>query len=120
VLTVVMIASPSATVGEERAERVADRAARSTGTGRAFDGAGPRGTGHGPRFPFLGTGDRLRSHTTAPVRTLELLRRYHPSTRIDAPPGGFAVPICTRRSTAPLDFSPIHAWRTREASDDGP
>lgn len=120
------------------------------------------------RFPFLGTGERLRYHlslahadpgrdratlwgwldsrdaaraveaaltrelsghvlvnvaapdTTALVPTLELLRRYHPSARIDAPLDGFAVPICTRRSIELLGFTPIHAWRTPEASDDGP
>jgi nucleoside-diphosphate-sugar epimerase len=120
------------------------------------------------RFPFLGTGRRLRHHlslvhadpgrdratlwgwldsrdaaravaaaltrqlsghvllnvaapdTTALIPTADLLRRYHPGTRVDTPLDGFAVPISTRRSTEVLGFTPIHAWRTPEASDDGP
>lgn len=120
------------------------------------------------RFPFLGTGERLRRHlsrvhadpgrdraelwgwldsrdaaraveaaltralsghvlvnvaapdTTSLVPTCELLRRYHPSTRVDAPLDGFAAPISTRRGTELLGFTPIHAWRTPEATDDGP
>lgn len=116
------------------------------------------------RFPFLGTGVRLRRHfahvhadhgreratlwgwldtrdaaravataltrpleghlvlniaapdTTALIPTLELMRRYHPNTRIDAPLDGFAVPISTRRSTELLGFTPIHTWRTPEDS----
>lgn len=120
------------------------------------------------RFPFLGTGERLRHHlslthadpgqgratlwswldsrdaaravgaaltrelsghvllnvaapdTTALVPTAELMRRYHPGSRVDEPLDGFAVPISTRRSTDMLGFTPIHSWRTSEASDDGP
>jgi nucleoside-diphosphate-sugar epimerase len=119
------------------------------------------------RFPFLGTGQRLRAHlsfvhadpgrdrgslwawldsrdaaraveaaltcelsghvllniaapdTTSWAPTGELLRRYHPGARIDAPLDGFATPISTRRSAEVLGFTPIHAWRTPEASDDG-
>lgn len=112
------------------------------------------------RFPFLGTGERLRSQldriredpgrdrgalwgwldtrdaarvivaaltspieghtvvnaaapdTTSLIPTMELMRRYHPSTRIDAPLDGFTTPISTRRSTELLGFTPIHTWRT--------
>ena len=114
------------------------------------------------RFPFLGTGARLRRHlafvqadpggdrgalwgwldtrdaaravaaaltrplgghvllnvaapdTTALIPTAELLRRYHPGTRIADPLEGFAAPISTRRSRGLLGFTPIHAWRTTE------
>jgi len=116
------------------------------------------------RFPFLGTGERLRYHlsrvhadpgfdraglwgwldtrdaaravsstltrplaghvsitvtapdTTALVPTAELLRRYHPSTRIDAPLPGFDVPYATRRGRELLDFTPVHTWRTTEGT----
>lgn len=116
------------------------------------------------RFPFLGTGERLRHHlsrvhadpafdraglwgwldtrdaaravsstlirplaghvsitvtapdTTALLPTVELLRRYHPTTRIDAPLPGFDVPFATRRGRELLDFTPVHAWRTTEAT----
>jgi nucleoside-diphosphate-sugar epimerase len=111
------------------------------------------------RFPFLGTGERLRHHlsrvhadpgvdraglwgwldtrdaaravsatltrpltghvsvtvaapdTSALVPTVELLRRYHPTTRIDMPLPGFQVPFAIRRGRELLDFTPIHAWR---------
>jgi nucleoside-diphosphate-sugar epimerase len=52
--------------------------------------------------------------TTALVPTTELLRRYHPTTRIDAPLDGFDVPFSTRLSRKLLGFTPIHAWRTTE------
>ncbi|CAG6390917.1 NAD(P)-dependent oxidoreductase [Streptomyces cocklensis] len=113
------------------------------------------------RFPFLGTGDRLRRHlervhadprvdrgslwgwldtrdaaraiglaltapldghtvvnvaapdTTALVPTADLVRRYHPGTRFDAPLEGFAVPFATRRSQELLGFATRHAWRPR-------
>jgi nucleoside-diphosphate-sugar epimerase len=116
------------------------------------------------RFPFLGTGERLRRHlsfvqadpgadrgalwgwldtrdaaravaaaltrplgghvllnvaapdTTVRIPTMELMRRYHPGTRIDAPLDGFAVPISTRRSRGLLGFTPIHTWRTSEGT----
>jgi nucleoside-diphosphate-sugar epimerase len=54
--------------------------------------------------------------TTALVPTVELLRRYHPATRIDAPLPGFEVPFATRRGRELLDFTPIHAWRTTEGT----
>ena len=111
------------------------------------------------RFPFLGTGDRLRRHiatvhrdpgsdrgslwgwldsrdaaravgaalaapltghtvvnvaapdTTALEPTRELLRRYHPGTRVEAPLDGFAVPFSTERSRDLLGFAPLHTWR---------
>lgn len=114
------------------------------------------------RFPFLGSGERLRRHlaevhadpgreraalwgwldtrdaaravtaaltrpldghtvinvaapdTTALVPTTELMRRYHPDTRIDQPldgHDGFATPISTRRSAELLGFTAVHAWR---------
>ncbi|HXA62990.1 MAG TPA: NAD(P)-dependent oxidoreductase [Streptosporangiaceae bacterium] len=56
--------------------------------------------------------------TTALVPTTELLHRYHPTTRIDAPLDGFDVPFSTRLSHELLDFTPIHAWRTTK--DDTP
>ena len=52
--------------------------------------------------------------TTSLIPTAELMRRYHPGTRIDAPLDGFAVPISTQRSTELLGFTPIHTWRTPE------
>jgi nucleoside-diphosphate-sugar epimerase len=112
------------------------------------------------RFPFLGTGERLRRHlarvhadpgvdaaalwgwldtrdaagavasaltrpleghvlinvaapdTTALIPTAELLRRYHPAARIDAPIEGFEVPFSIRRSRELLGFASVHAWRT--------
>lgn len=112
------------------------------------------------RFPFLGTGERLRAHldavhkdpgcdrgslwgwldsrdaaraigaalrapaeghtvvnvaapdTTALEPTEELLRRYHPATRLDAPLPGFAVPFSLARCHELLDFTPVHTWRT--------
>lgn len=111
------------------------------------------------RFPFLGTGERLRTHiarvhadpgfdrrslwawldsrdaaraigaaltapldghtvinvtapdTTALEPTAELLRRYHPGTRLDPAPAGFGVPFSIRRSRDLLGFAPVHAWR---------
>ncbi|UWE10476.1 NAD-dependent epimerase/dehydratase family protein [Actinacidiphila bryophytorum] len=111
------------------------------------------------RFPFLGTGERLRRQlarvhadpgvdrgslwgwldtrdaaraigaaltapltghtvvnvaapdTTALVPTEELMRRYHPGTRIDPALPGFAVPFATRRSRDLLGFTPQHTWR---------
>nr|WP_237555141.1 NAD(P)-dependent oxidoreductase [Streptomyces sp. SID4948] len=114
------------------------------------------------RFPFLGTGDRLRQHLarvhhdpafdrgglwgwldtrdaaraigaalTAPLTghtvvnvaapdtsalepTAELLRRYHPETRLDAPLEGFAVPFSTRRGRELLGFTPLYTWRGRQ------
>lgn len=116
------------------------------------------------RFPFVGTGERLRKHlatvhadpgfevgglwgwldtrdaagavasaliapltghsvvnvlapdTMALLPTVELLARYHPSTRIEAPLAGFATPFDTRRCRELLDFTPQHSWR---AADDG-
>jgi nucleoside-diphosphate-sugar epimerase len=118
------------------------------------------------RFPFLGTGQRLRTHlsfvhadpgrdrgslwgwldsrdaaraveasltcelsghvllniaapdTTSLVPTAELMRRYHPDTRIDAPLDGFATPISIRRGAEVLGFTPVHTWRTPETSND--
>jgi nucleoside-diphosphate-sugar epimerase len=112
------------------------------------------------RFPFLGTGERLRTHltrvhrdpgvdrgslwgwldsrdaaraiaaaltapveahtvinvaapdTSALVPTGELLRRYHPTARLDAPVHGFTVPFSLVRSRELLDFTPLHTWRT--------
>jgi nucleoside-diphosphate-sugar epimerase len=52
--------------------------------------------------------------TTCLVPTMELMRRYHPSARVDAPLDGFATPISTRRSAELLGFTPIHTWRTPE------
>ncbi|BBB02173.1 putative NAD-dependent epimerase/dehydratase [Actinacidiphila reveromycinica] len=111
------------------------------------------------RFPFLGTGERLRAHLadvhrdpgvesgalwgwldtrdaaraigaalTAPVEghpvvnvtapdttalrpTAELLRRYHPAARVEAPLDGFAVPFDLTRSRDLLGFTARHTWR---------
>jgi nucleoside-diphosphate-sugar epimerase len=111
------------------------------------------------RFPFLGTGERLRTQlarvhqdpgcdrgslwgwldtrdaaraigaalaaplsghtvinvaapdTSALEPTAELLRRYHPGARFDAPLDGFAVPFSTRRSRDLLGFVPRYSWR---------
>lgn len=111
------------------------------------------------RFPFLGTGERLRAHLaavhrdpgaerselwgwldtrdaaraigaalTAPVEghlvinvaapdttalepTAELLRRFHPTARLDAPLDGFAVPFDLTRSRELLGFTPRYTWR---------
>lgn len=111
------------------------------------------------RFPFIGTGERLRRHlahvhadlggnrgglwswvdtrdaadavaaalirpldghavvnvaapdTVAPVPTAELLRRYHPQSRVTEPLEGFAVPVSTRLSRELLGFVPMHTWR---------
>ncbi|WP_329361407.1 NAD(P)-dependent oxidoreductase [Streptomyces sp. NBC_00669] len=111
------------------------------------------------RFPFLGTGERLRAHLaavhrdpgfdrgslwgwldtrdaaraigaalTAPVEghpvinvaapdttalepTAELLRRYHPTARVDTPLDGFAVPFALARSRELLGFTPRYTWR---------
>jgi nucleoside-diphosphate-sugar epimerase len=52
--------------------------------------------------------------TTCLIPTAELMRRYHPNTRIDAPLDGFATPISTRRCAELLGFTPIHTWRTAE------
>lgn len=54
--------------------------------------------------------------TTALIPTMDLLRQYHPTTRIDSPLDGFAVPISTRRATELLGFTPIHTWRTPEGA----
>jgi nucleoside-diphosphate-sugar epimerase len=53
--------------------------------------------------------------TTALIPTAELLLRYHPTTRIDEPLDGFAVPVSTRLSTELLGFAPIHTWRTAQS-----
>lgn len=49
--------------------------------------------------------------TTALVPTAELLRRYHPTTRVDVPLDGFEVPFSTSLSRELLGFTPVHAWR---------
>jgi nucleoside-diphosphate-sugar epimerase len=49
--------------------------------------------------------------TTSLVPTAELMRRFHPVTRLDGPLHGFAVPFCLERSRELLGFAPVHAWR---------
>ncbi|MFC4031186.1 NAD-dependent epimerase/dehydratase family protein [Streptomyces polygonati] len=49
--------------------------------------------------------------TSALEPTAELLRRYHPRTRFDAPLDGFAVPFSTRRAGELLGFTTQHSWR---------
>jgi nucleoside-diphosphate-sugar epimerase len=111
------------------------------------------------RFPFIGTGSRLRQHldyvhgdpgsdrkalwswidtrdavravvaaltarvdgyalvnvaapdTTSLVPTVELMRQFHPATRLDGPLDGFAVPFSLRLSRELLGFTAVHAWR---------
>jgi len=113
------------------------------------------------RFPFIGTGERLRGQlehvhrdpgadraslwswidtrdaaravitaltarvdghalvnvaapdTTSLVPTVELMRRYHPTTRLDGPLDGFAVPFSLELSRELLGFTPVHTWRPR-------
>jgi nucleoside-diphosphate-sugar epimerase len=120
------------------------------------------------RFPFLGSGDRLRTHlarvhadpgcdrralwgwldtrdaaraveaaltrpltghhlinvvapdTTALEPTAELLRRYHPTTRLAEPPVGFATVFSTRLSRELLGFTAIHSWREPPSNNDDP
>jgi nucleoside-diphosphate-sugar epimerase len=50
--------------------------------------------------------------TSALVPTAELLRRYHPTTRIDGPLPGFEVPYATGRGRELLGFTPVHRWRS--------
>ncbi|SEG91794.1 Nucleoside-diphosphate-sugar epimerase [Actinacidiphila yanglinensis] len=50
--------------------------------------------------------------TTALEPTAELLRRYHPTARFDAPLDGFTVPFDLARSRSLLAFTPLHTWRT--------
>jgi nucleoside-diphosphate-sugar epimerase len=50
--------------------------------------------------------------TTALQPTADLVRRYFPATRFDAPLDGFAVPFSLRRSRELLDFTAEHHWRT--------
>ncbi|WP_405592105.1 NAD-dependent epimerase/dehydratase family protein [Streptomyces sp. NBC_01190] len=50
--------------------------------------------------------------TTALEPTEELLRRYHPTTRLDAPLDGFAVPFSIRRGQELLGFTAQHSWRS--------
>ncbi|SFF25150.1 Nucleoside-diphosphate-sugar epimerase [Actinacidiphila alni] len=54
--------------------------------------------------------------TTALVPTAELLRRYHPSTRFDAPLDGFATPFSRQRAHELLAFEPVHTWRPSPGS----
>lgn len=54
--------------------------------------------------------------TTSLIPTADLMRRYHPHTRIDTPLDGFATAISTTRSTGLLGFTPIHTWRTPEGA----
>jgi nucleoside-diphosphate-sugar epimerase len=49
--------------------------------------------------------------TSAFEPTAELLRRYHPATRLTESPVGFATPFSTRRSRELLGFTAIHSWR---------
>ncbi|GAA3435293.1 NAD-dependent epimerase/dehydratase family protein [Kutzneria kofuensis] len=111
------------------------------------------------RFPFIGSGDRLRRHldhvrrdpgadraalwswidtrdaaravvaaltarvegyalvnvaapdTTSSIPTGELMRRFHPSTRMDGPLDGFAVPFSLELSRELLGFTAVHTWR---------
>lgn len=112
------------------------------------------------RFPFVGTGERLRGHldavhadpgrdrrglwswldtrdaarsviaaldlqmaghhvitvaapdTTALTPTGELIRRYHPSTKIQPELGEFQSPFSTRKAREVLGFEAIHRWRS--------
>jgi len=45
------------------------------------------------------------------VPTAELMRRYHPTTRLDGPLDGFAVPFSLELSRELLGFTPVHTWR---------
>jgi nucleoside-diphosphate-sugar epimerase len=56
--------------------------------------------------------------TTALEPTVELMRRYHPTTRLDAPLDGFAVPFSTDLSRELLPFTPKFTWRGGAAQAD--
>jgi nucleoside-diphosphate-sugar epimerase len=49
--------------------------------------------------------------TSALEPTAELLRRYHPATRLTEPPAGFGTVFSTQRSRELLGFTAIHSWR---------
>jgi nucleoside-diphosphate-sugar epimerase len=49
--------------------------------------------------------------TTALVPTRELLRRYHPDTRVDPALGEFESVYSSARSRAVLGFEPMYGWR---------
>lgn len=49
--------------------------------------------------------------TTSPVPTAELMRRFHPTTRLDGPLDGFAVPFSLELSQDLLGFTAVHQWR---------
>ncbi|MET0136629.1 MAG: NAD(P)-dependent oxidoreductase [Kibdelosporangium sp.] len=49
--------------------------------------------------------------TTALLPTRELLRRYHPSARVDRELGEFESLYATGRSRELLGFRPVHGWR---------
>jgi nucleoside-diphosphate-sugar epimerase len=111
------------------------------------------------RFPFIGSGDRLRGHlehvrrdpgadraslwswidtqdavravlaaltaqvdeyalvnvaapdTTSLIPTAELMRMFHPTTRLDGPLGRYAVPFSLELSRSLLGFTAVHRWR---------
>jgi nucleoside-diphosphate-sugar epimerase len=50
--------------------------------------------------------------TTALEPTAELMRRHHPTARIDGPLDGFTVPFDLTRARELLGFAPLHTWRT--------
>jgi nucleoside-diphosphate-sugar epimerase len=49
--------------------------------------------------------------TSALEPTAELLRRYHPATKLTEPPAGFGTVFSTQRSRELLGFTAIHSWR---------
>ena len=54
----------------------------------------------------------LVSPYPALVPTVELMRRYHPTTQLDGPLDGFAVPFSLELSRELLGFTPVHTWRS--------
>jgi nucleoside-diphosphate-sugar epimerase len=49
--------------------------------------------------------------TTSLLPTAELMRRFHPVTRLNGPLDGFAVPFSLELSRKLLGFTPVHTWR---------
>jgi hypothetical protein len=49
--------------------------------------------------------------TTSLPPTAEPMRRFHPVTRLNGPPDGFAVPFSLELSRKRLGFTPVHTWR---------